>query len=101
MEIREVVTGLPTERKISKITVRDLDDVPGTVANIFTPLANQGISVDVIVQSASTDGKTNLSFTLSEDYLNQAIEELNKTNFIHSKMISSETGLAKISIVFY
>ena len=40
-----------------------------------------------------------MSFTLSEDYLNQAIEELNKTNFIHSKMISSETGLAKISIV--
>ena len=99
MEIREVVTGIPTERKISKITINDLDDTPGVAANIFMPLANQGINVDVIVQSAGNKGKTNLSFTLSENHLNQAIELLNTSNQINSKNISSEKGLAKISIV--
>ena len=83
MEIREVVTGIPTERKISKITINDLDDTPGVAANIFMPLANQGINVDVIVQSAGNKGKTNLSFTLSENHLNQAIELLNTSNQIN------------------
>ena len=99
MEIREVVTGLPTERKISKITIKDLSDVPGTAANIFLPLANQGINVDVIVQDAGTDGKTNLSFTLSESHLNQAIELLSTSDYIKSENINSEKGLGKISIV--
>ena len=99
MEIREVVTGLPTERKISKITIKDLSDVPGTAANIFMPLANQGINVDVIVQGAGTDGKTNLSFTLSESHLNQAIELLSSSDYINPENINSEKGLGKISIV--
>ena len=99
MEIREVVTGIPTERKISKITINDLDDTPGVAASIFMPLANQGINIDVIVQSAGNNGKTNLSFTLSENHLNQAIEILNDSNKINSKNINSEQGLAKISIV--
>tara|TARA_B110000014_G_scaffold259380_1_gene247102 strand:- start:988 stop:2217 length:1230 start_codon:yes stop_codon:yes gene_type:complete len=99
MEIREVVTGLPTERKISKITIKDLSDVPGTAANIFMPLANQGINVDVIVQGAGTDGKTNLSFTLSESHLNQAIELLSTSDYINPENINSEKGLGKISIV--
>ena len=99
MEIREVVTGLPTERKISKITIKDLSDIPGTAANIFMPLADQGINVDVIVQSAGTNGKTSLSFTLSESHLNQAIELLSNSNDINPKNINSEKGLGKISIV--
>jgi aspartate kinase len=99
MEIREAVTGLPTERKISKITIKDLSDVPGTAANIFMPLASQGINVDVIVQSAGTDGKTNLSFTLSESHLNQAIELLSNSDYINPENINSEEGLGKISIV--
>ena len=99
MEIREVVTGIPTERKISKITINDLDDTPGVAASIFMPLANQGINIDVIVQSAGNNGKTNLSFTLSENHLNQAIEILNDSNKINSKNINSEQGIAKISIV--
>ena len=63
------------------------------------PLADQGINVDVIVQSAATNGKTSLSFTLSESHLNQAIELLSNSNDINPKNINSEKGLGKISIV--
>ena len=84
---------------IDIITIKDLNDVPGTAANIFMPLASQGINVDVIVQSAGTDGKTNLSFTLSESHLNQAIELLSNSDYINPENINSEKGLGKISIV--
>ncbi len=59
-----VVTGVTSDKNESKITLRDIPDRPGVCAAVFEPLAEAGISVDMIMQTASLDGLTDLSFTL-------------------------------------
>ena len=58
MEIRNAVTGIPTSKEVSKVTINNIDDEPGIASSIL-PLSEMGISVDVIVQTAGNDGKTN------------------------------------------
>ena len=53
MEIRNAVTGIPTSKGVSKVTINNIDDKPGIASSIFLPLSEMGISVDVIVQTLS------------------------------------------------
>src|SRR5256714_10500120 len=63
MEERNRVRGVAHESNVAKITVMGVPDRPGVAAAIFEPLAEAGISVDVIVQNVSTAGPTDLPFT--------------------------------------
>ena len=58
-----------------------------------------GISVDVIVQTAGNDGKTNLSFTLDDKDLDSCVNELIKNNVSKKDFIRTQSGLGKVSIV--
>tara|TARA_B100000902_G_scaffold386059_1_gene428204 strand:- start:1102 stop:2319 length:1218 start_codon:yes stop_codon:yes gene_type:complete len=99
MEIRNAVTGIPTSKGVSKITINNIDDKPGIASSIFLPLSKMGISVDVIVQTAGNDGKTNLSFTLDDKDLDGCVNELIKNNVSEKDFISTQSGLGKVSIV--
>tara|TARA_B100000941_G_scaffold198355_1_gene143858 strand:+ start:544 stop:1764 length:1221 start_codon:yes stop_codon:yes gene_type:complete len=99
MEIRNAVTGIPTSKGVSKVTINNIDDKPGIASSIFLPLSEMGISVDVIVQTAGNDGKTNLSFTLDDNDLESCVNELIKNNVSNKEFIITQSGLGKISIV--
>ena len=99
MEIRNAVTGIPTSKGVSKVTINNIDDKPGIASSIFLPLSEMGISVDVIVQTAGNDGKTNLSFTLNDNDLESCVNELIKNNVSKKEFIKTQSGLGKISIV--
>ena len=99
MEIRNAVTGIPTSKGVSKVTINNIDDKPGIASSIFLPLSEMGISVDVIVQTAGNDGKTNLSFTLDDNDLESCVNELMKNNVSKKEFIKTQSGLGKISIV--
>ena len=99
MEIRNAVTGIPTSKGVSKVTINNFDDKPGIASSIFLPLSEMGISVDVIVQTAGNDGKTNLSFTLNDNDLESCVNELMKNNVSKKEFIKTQSGLGKISIV--
>ena len=99
MEIRNAVTGIPTSKGVSKVTINNIDDKPGIASSIFLPLSEMGISVDVIVQTAGNDGKTNLSFTLDDNDLESCVNELIKNNVSNKEFITTQSGLGKISIV--
>jgi len=99
MEIRNAVTGIPTSKGVSKITINNIDDKPGIASSIFLPLSKMGISVDVIVQTAGNDGKTNLSFTLDDKDLDSCVNELIKNNVSKKDFIRTQSGLGKVSIV--
>ena len=99
MEIRNAVTGIPTSKGVSKVTINNIDDKPGIASSIFLPLSNMGISVDVIVQTAGNDGKTNLSFTLNDNDLESCVNELINNNVSKKEFIKTQSGLGKISIV--
>lgn len=99
MEIRNAVTGIPTSKGVSKVTINNIDDKPGIASSIFLPLSDMGISVDVIVQTAGNDGKTNLSFTLNDNDLENCVNELINNNVSEKEFIKTQSGLGKISIV--
>ena len=99
MEIRNAVTGIPTSKGVSKVTINNIDDKPGIASSIFLSHSNMGISVDVIVQTAGNDGKTNLSFTLNDNDLENCVNELINNNVSEKEFIKTQSGLGKISIV--
>lgn len=72
LEERNRVRGIAHDTDVAKVTVRHVPDRPGIAAQIFEPLAEAGISVDTIVQNASQDNMTDLTFTLSRKDLKRA-----------------------------
>jgi len=74
-EMEEVlVSGIALDKNQARVTLRQVVDRPGIAAEIFSKLAVEQINVDMIIQNASTDGTTNLGFTIPESELERARE---------------------------
>ena len=74
MEQGNKVRGIAHQDHIAKVTVRGVPDQPGIAAHIFEPLADAGVSVDTIVQNASVENLTDLTFTVAPGDLDKATE---------------------------
>jgi aspartate kinase len=68
-----VVSEVQLERDQSRVTIRNLSDVPGTSAKVFAAVAEGGVMVDLIVQNAGHSGQANLSFTVPRSDLEQCL----------------------------
>jgi len=100
MEQRNKVRGIAHDMDVAKITVAGVPDRPGIAAAIFTPLARAGISVDTIVQNASANNITDLTFTIIKKDLTQAMEIIGPVaREIGSRECLSDSKLGKISII--
>ena len=100
MEQRVKVTGIAYDLNVAKITLRGVPDQPGIAATLFEPLTQVGISVDTIVQNASVEGLTDLSFTVARGDLKRAmgvVEIMAKS--IGAKDLTTDGTLSKVSIV--
>ena len=73
MEVRNKVRGIAHDLDVAKITVVGVPDHPGIAAAVFVPLAEAGISVDTIVQNASIEKITDLTFTVAKKQLEGAM----------------------------
>ena len=73
MEVANKVRGVAYDRGVARITLRAVPDRPGIAAAVFEPLAASNISVDTIVQNASAERLTDLSFTVSSADLRAAL----------------------------
>jgi len=97
---REVVCGVTYDRDQAKITVVHVPDRPGIAARLFTPLAQHNIVVDMIIQNASIEGYTDLTFTVSRKDIKKSyeiIEEVAKE--IGAKNIEIDNDVTKVSII--
>ena len=61
---RLVVSGVTHDKNQARITLKKVPDQPGIAAKIFTPLAEAGIVVDMIIQNTRAGGQTDLTFTV-------------------------------------
>lgn len=94
------ISGVAYDRNQAKITVTRVPDRPGIAARLFTPLAEKGIIVDMIVQNVSKEGHTDMTFTVpKEDYKNslKIIEELAEE--LDAEEVVSDDRITKISLV--
>jgi len=97
---KEVISGVTYDRDQAKITVVRVPDRPGVAARLFTPLAEHNIVVDMIIQNASEDGSTDMTFTVSRKDIKEAtrlVEEVSKDVGAHR--VEVDPNVAKISIV--
>jgi len=100
MEVRNKVRSIAYDLNVSKITVVGVPDRPGIAASIFAPLAKAGISVDTIVQNASIQGITDLTFTVTKSDLAKAMEVVAPiAKSIGARDYVSDAKLGTVSII--
>jgi aspartate kinase len=96
-----LISGVACDKKPARIAVIGLQDQPGVAFKLFNHLAHHGINVDIILQSIGRDGTKDISFTVDEDKVDDAIEVMEnhrKTSLICDK-IDVDRNVAKVSVV--
>ncbi len=97
---REVVNGIAFSRDETKVTLVGVPDVPGIAANVFGPLADANVNVDMIVQNVSLDGKlADITFTVTRGDLAKALKALRENIDIDDECIRVDEKVAKVSVV--
>jgi aspartate kinase len=98
-----VVSGVTVAKDEAKITCEDLPDTSGVAGKLFAPLADAGVSVDMIVQNQAYDGTTDLTFTVprgdrkrSVEILKDKVPDLVGTG---AERIKFDDDIAKVSVV--
>jgi len=95
-----LVAGVTLDQNQSKITLSAVEDRPGLAARIFGPIAAAGIIVDMIIQNASADGRTDMTFTVARSDLNRALELVGAiAREIGARGVRHDDSVAKVSIV--
>jgi aspartate kinase len=100
VEQRNKVRGLAHDRNVAKVTLVEVPDQPGVARKVFEPLAEAGISVDMIVQNVGHHGATDLSFTVPRVELakvKRLLEPLVRE--LGSREMTTDSSVAKLSIV--
>ena len=96
-----IISGITYTSNEAKITLFNVIDKPGQAAMIFGALADQGINVDMIVQTSTKDGEaTDITFTiLKTDLLSakEIIESLKST--IKFNNMAEDSKVSKVSVV--
>lgn len=100
MELRNKVRGIAHDMDVAKVTIVGVPDQPGIATAIFDPLSKANISVDTIVQNASVNKVTDVSFTVAQSDLNKAMSIVKSVAAsIKAKDCVSDATLGKVSIV--
>jgi len=101
IDYKKVVTGIAYSKNDAKVTLVGAEDKPGVAADIFEPLGNSNINVDMVIQNISSDGKkTDVTFTIKREDLRKTLSliEKNNKNLNYQKIIHDDK-VSKVSII--
>ena len=97
---RLVVSGITHDKDQARITLKKVPDKPGVAAKIFTPAADAGIVVDMIIQNTRPGGKTDLTFTVPKANFKQALEiEKKIAAEIGAEDVFGDVKISKVSVI--
>lgn len=95
-----LVSGVSCDKNEAKITLVRVPDRPGLAAQIFGPIADAHIVVDMIIQNASEDGTTDLTFTVSKTDHKKALSIVEQAlPALKAKGVRVDTDITKVSVV--
>ncbi|MBQ3061504.1 MAG: aspartate kinase [Lachnospiraceae bacterium] len=96
-----LVSGVAVDRNVARISVIGLLDQPGVAFKLFNHLARYNINVDVILQSVGRDGTKDISFTVTTDDCDEAVEIVKRhgEGSLKCQKIEVEKEVAKVSVV--
>jgi len=97
---RLVVSGVTHDKDQARITLKKVPDKPGVAAKIFTPVADAGIVVDMIIQNTRAGGKTDLTFTVPRASYKRALDMEKKiAEEIGAEDVFGDVKIAKVSVI--
>jgi aspartate kinase len=97
---KEVVVGVTYDRDQAKVTVVHVPDRPGVAARLITPLSEHNIVVDMIIQNASIQGYTDLTFTVSRKDVSEATRIISEVvKEVGAEKLEVDDKVAKVSII--
>ncbi len=95
-----VVSGVTHDINQARVTITKVPDQPGIAAKIFSPIAEAGIVVDMIIQNTRKGGKTDLTFTVPKaDYKETMTIAQKVADAIGAEEVLGDTNIAKVSVV--
>jgi aspartate kinase len=94
------VCGAALARSEARVSVLGVPDVPGASLEVFSRLADQNVSVDMIVQNIGAEGKADISFTVVRSELRDALDAVHKSAaLLGAEGVTSDADVAKVSVV--
>ena len=95
-----LVSGVTYNKDEAKISIFGVPDQPGVAAQIFSPLSNNNITVDMIIQNVSNQGATDMTFTVPKGDCKKAVQIVEEVaQKIKARGVSHDDDIAKVSIV--
>ncbi len=97
-----MVSGVTVVRDEAKVTVRNVPDTPGVAWRLFAPLSDAGIVVDMIIQNISSDGHTDMTFTVPRGERKRTVELLSTQAgdlCARGERLAWDDTIAKVSVV--
>ncbi|TYO95673.1 aspartate kinase [Geothermobacter ehrlichii] len=95
-----LVSGVTYNKDEAKISVLRVPDKPGIASQLFSPLSDANITVDMIIQNVSIDGHTDMTFTVPRADYKKALQIVEAAaGEIGASEVRSDDSIAKVSIV--
>jgi aspartate kinase len=99
LETRETLAGIVHDLDVSRVTLNGIRTGPGTLSRVFAPLAERGISVDVIVESGVKGGAADVAFTVRRADFAEARRLAGEVAGSLGGEVEGERDLGKVSVV--
>ena len=101
IDYKKVVTGIAYSKNDAKVTLVGVEDKPGVAAAIFEPLGKNNINIDMVIQTAASDGKkTDVTFTIKREDLLKTLKLIEKNNqHLNYEKIIRDDKVSKVSII--
>ena len=95
-----IISGVTHDTSEAKVTIFHVPDRPGIAATLFRALADENVNVDMIEQNVSTEGHTDISFTVPKDELTRATDVVGKVVVdIEAGGSSYDPAIGRVSVV--
>ena len=95
-----LVSGVAYNKNEARITIKKLPDRPGIASQVFEPVFESGIVVDMIVQNTSEDGITDLTFTVPKTDFQKTMKLVGNTAArIGAEKVLGDENIAKVSVI--
>ena len=92
------ISGVAVDKNVTGISIKGLTDKPGVAFRVFSLLAKEKISVDLIIQTVSPS--TEISFVVNSANAGKALEVLNdNAEYIGFGQLDRSDNVAKLSVV--
>ncbi len=95
-----LISGIAKDEDVARVSIIGVPDRPGLAFKIFSKLSAKNINIDIILQSVGRNGTKDISFTISQANLKEAIDILNPyVELIGATSVVYDENVAKVSIV--